>query len=411
MPIHRKIIIIAGLGMLAVMTIVVLSLVNVISAFSSIIGEVERSSQEVRQIEEIAKEVAAMSHRLHRYVTAGDPGYRSAYETSLAAVRGMFGEFEQMNLRARSLQLNVSLRADVARFDEKAGRIFALKDVAGRDRVLAQNLLIETDGLLEWMNRDIEKYSKEAQALQIRSIADDVYFQKKQVVLLFVVFLILSGGFLVFFGVFVHRTIAVPLNDLWKGATEVSQGNLDYRMQLEGTGDLAQLAERFNEMALKLKRSYAELEKKLFERTNELAAIDAVALTLSQAANMKEMLTRSLSKILDSLVGLEPRGGGPQRLRAGAEPVGDPGAGQTDQGGALAGGEGRGHGRRRVPVSRSRRASPRISAWSKQSGAGSAPQSKARASAASSPPRGTPSARPRKTVLMVCLRASRRGSE
>ena len=309
MPIHRKIIIIAGLGMLAVMTIVVLSLVNVISAFSSIIGEVERSSQEVQQIEEIAKEVAAMSHRLHRYVTAGDPGYRSAYETSLAAVRGMFGEFEKMDLGEQSRQLNVSLRADIARFEEKAGRIFALKDVAGRDHILAQNLLIETDGLLEWMNRDIEKYSKEAQALQIRRIADDVYSQKKQVVLLFVVFLILSGGFLVFFGVFVHRTIAVPLNDLWKGATEVSQGNLDYRMQLEGTGDLAQLAERFNEMALKLKRSYAELEKKLFERTNELAAIDAVALTLSQAANMKEMLTRSLSKILDSLVGLEPRGG------------------------------------------------------------------------------------------------------
>jgi PAS domain S-box-containing protein len=309
MPIHRKIIIIAGLGMLSVMTIVVLSLVNVMSAFSSIIGEVERSTQAVQQIEDVAREIANLSNSLHRYVTAGDAESRGAYETSLAAVRGRFGDFEKMDLGEQGRQLDASLRSDAARFEEKAGRIFALKDLAGRNRVLAHNIVIETDGLLEWMNRDIEKYSKEAHALQIRRIADNVYFQKKQVVLLFVVFLILSGVFLLAFGIYVHRTIAVPLKDLWKGATEVSQGNLDYRMQLDGTGDIAQLAARFNEMALKLKRSYAELEKKLFERTNELAAIDAVALTLSQAANMKEMLTRSLSKILDSLVGLEPRGG------------------------------------------------------------------------------------------------------
>jgi PAS domain S-box-containing protein len=309
MPIHRKIILIAGLGMLSVMTIVVLSLVNVMSAFSSIIDEVESSSREVQQVEDIAREIAAMSGSLRRYVTDEDPAYRSAYESSLAVVRGMFGAFEKMDLGERDRQLDASLHADVARFDDKAGRLFALKDVSGRDRVLARNILAETDGLLEWMNRDIEKYAKDAQSLQIRGLADNVYFQKKQVVLLVVVFLVLSGGFLLAFGIFVHRTIAVPLKDLWKGATEVSQGNLDYRMQLEGTGDIAQLAERFNEMAQKLKRSYAELEKKLFERTNELAAIDAVALTLSQAANMKEMLTRSLSKILDSLVGLEPRGG------------------------------------------------------------------------------------------------------
>ncbi|HET7319083.1 MAG TPA: PAS domain S-box protein, partial [Nitrospirota bacterium] len=96
---------------------------------------------------------------------------------------------------------------------------------------------------------------------------------------------------------------------LWKGAAEISRGTLDYQMQLSGTSDVDQLAERFNEMAVKLKNSYADLEKKLLDRTNELAAIDAVALTLSRAGNLPDMLSRSLDQIMDNMGGLEPRGG------------------------------------------------------------------------------------------------------
>jgi len=46
-----------------------------------------------------------------------------------------------------------------------------------------------------------------------------------------------------------------------------------------------------------------------FGRIHELSTLDAVALTLSQAKNLKDMLDKSLARIFDSLVGLEPRGG------------------------------------------------------------------------------------------------------
>jgi PAS domain S-box-containing protein len=74
-------------------------------------------------------------------------------------------------------------------------------------------------------------------------------------------------------------------------------------------GDISRLAERFNEMAQRLRVSYAELEQKLYERTRELASLDAVALTLSQSGALKDMLDKSLLKILDGMAGIKPRGG------------------------------------------------------------------------------------------------------
>ena len=56
-------------------------------------------------------------------------------------------------------------------------------------------------------------------------------------------------------------------------------------------------------MARKLKQSYADLEQKLLDRTRELAALDAVALTLSQAGNLKDLLRKSCSRSSDSMAG------------------------------------------------------------------------------------------------------------
>jgi PAS domain S-box-containing protein len=298
-----------GIGMLLIMAIVVASLLSVMNTFSSITSGVEKTADENQRIEAIAGEAARMAADLRRYATARDVEYRAAYQTTLAAAYRMLDLFDKHELGWDDKRLAATLRGEFGRLEEKAGRMFALEDPAGRDRARANSLLVEIEALLHRMRRDIETHFKEEHALQTRSLADYVLFQKKRVFLLFIVILLMSVAFLVAFGVYVHRSVAVPLNDLKKGAAEISRGNLEYQMLLQGTGDVAQLAERFNEMAWKLRHSYTELEKKLLDRTNELAAIDAVALTLSQAGNMKEMLGRSLGKILESLSGLEPRGG------------------------------------------------------------------------------------------------------
>jgi two-component system NtrC family sensor kinase len=73
---------------------------------------------------------------------------------------------------------------------------------------------------------------------------------------------------------------------------------------------IALLTERIKKMPRKVNPSgTAEQKQDRSDRTRVLSALDAVALTLSQAKNLKDMLDKSLARIFDSLPGLEPRGG------------------------------------------------------------------------------------------------------
>jgi PAS domain S-box-containing protein len=72
---------------------------------------------------------------------------------------------------------------------------------------------------------------------------------------------------------------------------------------------MARLAAYRKGIADRRKHSRAGQEHGPFERTNELAAINAVALTLSEAGNLTDILARSLDRIINSLSGLKPRGG------------------------------------------------------------------------------------------------------
>lgn len=122
--------------------------------------------------------------------------------------------------------------------------------------------------------------------------------------------LFISTIFLVLFRVYLRRKVSTPLKELLQGTEEIGKGNLDYQIQVNGTHDIALLAQRFNEMARKLNQSYTmELEQKLLDQTRELAALSAVALELGRAGSLSDMLDKSLAKIFESLPDLEPRGG------------------------------------------------------------------------------------------------------
>ncbi len=309
MNIHRKIVAIVGVGLFLFLAIVILSLYSLMSSFSSVIGRVDAASQEIHWFQDVEKEMLGMSSSISGYVRHRQSRYRDFYVTARAEAHKKIDDLLTRELTNDGHRLSISLRLDFRAMDEKAGRIFLMPDLAGRNRGRAYGLMNEISNLLAQRHSDIEDLVKEQRAAQANTLAEYFYFLKNRVLHIFLLFLIAAFAFLLGFGFYLHRKIALPLSDLWQGATEISRGNLDYQMQLQGSSDVAQLGERFNEMAVKLRHSYADLESKLLDRTNELAAIDAVALTLSQAASLKETLSRSLSKILESLAGLEPRGG------------------------------------------------------------------------------------------------------
>lgn len=308
MKIHRMLILFVGAGMFVMLVITVIALRGMTAAFSGTTEGVKRISLEVQKVWRLEREITDISMVVHEFLVSGDERARSAYLRSKDAVRAMLGDMSSMDLDQRDMELLASVIDDFGILEKKTDRIFSLRDPAGADRRLASNLMIEVDGLVRWLHRDIERYQAEsadrmdALVVQLQRIRDGVNAR-------FVLIVGVAVVFLLAFGIYLYRAVSVPLGRLRSGTEEISRGNLAYRIDAAGVSDVAMIAERFNEMAGKLRRSYDDLEQRLLNRTRQLDAITSVALVLRQAGNLREVLHNSLLKVLDSLAGMEPWGG------------------------------------------------------------------------------------------------------
>ena len=85
--------------------------------------------------------------------------------------------------------------------------------------------------------------------------------------------LLLAGLGLAFLaGLFLARRMLVPIQALREGATRIGSGNLDERILVRTGDELEELADSFNAMAGRLQESYADLERKVEDRTQQLSA-------------------------------------------------------------------------------------------------------------------------------------------
>ncbi len=89
---------------------------------------------------------------------------------------------------------------------------------------------------------------------------------------------ILRTGLLLLAGLVVSAIVALvlargmvrPIRTLSEGARRIGEGDLDQRIEINTGDELEALADRFNRMSTQLKESYAGLERKVEERTQEL---------------------------------------------------------------------------------------------------------------------------------------------
>ena len=85
-------------------------------------------------------------------------------------------------------------------------------------------------------------------------------------------YLLLGGLTLAFLaGLFLARKMIVPIQRLRVGAAQIGAGNLEQRIEVKTGDELEALADQFNDMAGRLKESYAGLEQKVEQRTHELS--------------------------------------------------------------------------------------------------------------------------------------------
>ena len=100
------------------------------------------------------------------------------------------------------------------------------------------------------------------------------------------------------------RRIVQPIAELIRAAQEVARGNLGQRITASTGDEIEELAEQFNLMAAQLEESYAHLERKVANRTKELATLNAIAAKVSHSLDLEEILNDALDEALD-VMGME----------------------------------------------------------------------------------------------------------
>ncbi len=112
---------------------------------------------------------------------------------------------------------------------------------------------------------------------------------------------VLGAGLLSFLGFWATSEIVRPMQELQRGAKLIGFGNLDHRLRIQTGDEIQELADEFNDMAIKLKASYSNLEHKVAERTKELAVINKINRIISSSLDRAQMFDR-LAQEVQSLI-------------------------------------------------------------------------------------------------------------
>lgn len=99
-------------------------------------------------------------------------------------------------------------------------------------------------------------------------------------------------------GLFSANTILKPLRQLEQAAKELEKGNLAYRVQVASQDEFAHLASLVNRMAARLQDSFAFLEQRIVERTQDLTIASQIGVTITEkVSNPYEMMMEAVEII------------------------------------------------------------------------------------------------------------------
>ncbi len=111
-----------------------------------------------------------------------------------------------------------------------------------------------------------------ADAFQLSDVNNAEILTAKQTADLFVMLFIIILAAIVMVNSFLFgRRIVKSISKLQEGTEIIAGGNLDYSIDIRSNDEIGNLTRAFNQMTRKLKESYTELEKRVEERTADLA--------------------------------------------------------------------------------------------------------------------------------------------
>jgi len=97
------------------------------------------------------------------------------------------------------------------------------------------------------------------------------------------------------------RRITQPILELIRAAQEIAGGHFGRRLTARTGDELEELARQFNLMAAQLQESYAHLERKVSDRTKELATLNTITAQVSHTLDLEKVLTSALDEVLEAV--------------------------------------------------------------------------------------------------------------
>lgn len=114
-----------------------------------------------------------------------------------------------------------------------------------------------------------------------------------------------------FSGIFIWMMVHTRVNELIKGAKAISNGNLDYTLDIKSKDELGELALDFNEMSKNLNKAYNEIREwnetlnlKVQEKTNQLKEIYEHIVQIEKIASLGKLSATVAHEINNPLEGI-----------------------------------------------------------------------------------------------------------
>jgi nitrate/nitrite-specific signal transduction histidine kinase len=97
------------------------------------------------------------------------------------------------------------------------------------------------------------------------------------------------------------RHITNPIQNLIRASEQVTAGQFKHRIEVKTGDEIETLADQFNLMSAELDDSYSSLEKKVADRTRELAIMNSILSVASRSLDIEEILEDALNQTVEQM--------------------------------------------------------------------------------------------------------------
>ena len=97
------------------------------------------------------------------------------------------------------------------------------------------------------------------------------------------------------------RHITEPIQKLIRAAEQMTAGQFKHQIEVKTGDEIETLTDQFNLMSAELDDSYSSLEKKVADRTRELAILNSIISVASHSLNIHEILEDALNNTVEQM--------------------------------------------------------------------------------------------------------------